>query len=225
MIRFFHVSKRYDETRIALDSVSFEIARGELVLLTGPSGAGKSTLLRLIFREEVPTDGQILVNGRNVASLPNSKIPFLRRSIGVIFQDFRLIGRRTIFENVSYLPRVLGMEREQQKKTVLHTLKRVGLAHRANDFPVQLSGGEQQRVAIARALVNEPELLLADEPTGNLDPLLTKEITELLREISVRGTTVLIATHSPEVVERLGRRVLRLEGGRLVSDSRPGAGS
>lgn len=219
MIRFFNVSKRYSEHRVALDSVSFEVARGELVLLTGPSGAGKSTLLRLIFREEVPSDGQILVNGRNVASLPAGKIPFLRRSIGVVFQDFRLIPRRTVFENVSYLPRVLGMDREQQRRVVTHTLKRVGLAHRSNDFPVQLSGGEQQRVAIARALINEPELLLADEPTGNLDPGLATEITELLREISVRGTTVLLATHSPEVVERLGRRVLRLEDGRLVADS------
>jgi cell division transport system ATP-binding protein len=219
VIRFFNVTKRYGETRIALDNVSFDVDRGELVLLTGPSGAGKSTLLRLIFREEVPTEGQILVNGRNVASLPPAKIPFLRRSIGVVFQDFRLIARRTVFENVSYLPRVLGMDRDQQRRIVTHTLKRVGLAHRANDFPVQLSGGEQQRVAIARALINEPELLLADEPTGNLDPTLSEEIAELFREISLRGTTVLLATHSPDVVARLGKRVIHLEAGRVAADS------
>jgi cell division transport system ATP-binding protein len=223
VIRFFNVTKRYGETRTALDNVSFDVDRGELVLLTGPSGAGKSTLLRLIFREEVPTEGQILVNGRNVASLPPTKIPFLRRSIGVVFQDFRLITRRTVFENVSYLPRVLGMDRDQQRRIVTHTLKRVGLAHRANDFPVQLSGGEQQRVAIARALINEPELLLADEPTGNLDPALSDEIAELFREISLRGTTVLLATHSPHMVTKLGKRVIHLEGGRVAADS--GAGS
>jgi cell division transport system ATP-binding protein len=223
VIRFFNVSKRYGPTRVALDNVSFDVERGELVLLTGPSGAGKSTLLRLIFREEVPSDGQILVNGRNVASLPTHKIPYLRRSIGVVFQDFRLIARRTVFENVSYLPRVLGMDSEQQRRVVLHTLKRVGLAHRSNDFPMQLSGGEQQRVAIARALVNEPELLLADEPTGNLDPGLSEEISGLFREISLRGTTVILATHSPEVVERLGKRVLHLVDGRLTADNRSGS--
>lgn len=218
MIRFFNVSKRYGDNRVALDDVSFVVNRGELVFLTGPSGAGKSTLLKLIFREEVPSEGQILVNGRNVASLPPTKVPYLRRSIGVVFQDFRLIPRRTVFENVSYLPRVLGMQREQQRRMVLATLKRVGLAHRADDFPLQLSGGEQQRVAIARAIVNEPELLLADEPTGNLDPDLAEEISRLFLEISLRGTTVLLATHNPELVERLERRVLRLEGGRVVSD-------
>jgi cell division transport system ATP-binding protein len=218
VIRFFNVSKRYGDNRVALDDVSFVVSRGELVFLTGPSGAGKSTLLKLIFREEVPSEGQILVNGRNVASLPPTKVPYLRRSIGVVFQDFRLMPRRTVFENVSYRPRVLGLQREQQRRMGLATLTRVGLAHRADDFPLQLSGGEQQRVAIARAIVNEPELLLADEPTGNLDPELAEEISRLFLEISLRGTTVLLATHNPELVERLERRVLRLEGGRVVSD-------
>jgi cell division transport system ATP-binding protein len=218
LIQFFHVGKRFPGGQAALEDVSFDIARGQFVFLTGASGAGKTTLLRLIFREEVPSEGQIVVNGRNVASVPPSKIPYLRRTIGVVFQDFRLIARKTVFENVSYLPRVLGLDVRQQKKAAYQALRRVGLAHRLNAFPPQLSGGEQQRVAIARALINEPDILIADEPTGNLDPDLSREILRLFLEVNLRGTTVVLATHDRDTIQRVGRRVLTLDRGRLVSD-------
>jgi cell division transport system ATP-binding protein len=218
LIQFFHVGKLYPGGYSALHDVGFEIPRGQFVFLTGPSGAGKTTLLRLIFREEVPTTGQILVNGRNVASLPAGKIPYLRRTIGVVFQDFRLIARKTVFENVTYLPRILGLAPRQQKRQAYQALRRVGLAHRMNAFPPQLSGGEQQRVAVARALIGEPEILIADEPTGNLDPDLSREILRLFLEVNLRGTTVLFATHDRDLIQRVGRRVLTLDHGSLVSD-------
>ncbi len=218
MIQFFHVGKQFPGGQVALEDVTFEIDRGEMVFLTGPSGAGKTSLLKLIFREDVPTSGSILVNGRNVSSLPRRTVPYLRRSIGVVFQDFRLIARKTVFENVSYLPRILGMDRDQQRKLAYDTLRRVGLAHRLNAFPPELSGGEKQRVALARALINEPEILLADEPTGNLDPDLSQEILRLLVEVNLRGTTVLLATHDRDTIQRLGRRVLTLAQGHLVGD-------
>ncbi|HVS01295.1 MAG TPA: cell division ATP-binding protein FtsE [Thermoanaerobaculia bacterium] len=225
MIHFYHVSKQYPGGQRALADVTFEVQRGEFLFLAGPSGAGKTTLLRLIFRQDVPSSGQVVVNGRNVGSLPRRKIPFLRRSIGVVFQDFRLIPRKTVFENVSYLPRVLGLDRQRQKRMAYETLRRIGLAHRMNAFPEELSGGEQQRVAIARALINQPEILVADEPTGNLDPHLSGEIFDLFQEINERGTTVLIATHDHLTLERMGRRVVSLKAGRLVEDRpalRPG---
>jgi len=218
VIQFFHVDKRYPGGQQALRDVTFQIPRGEFVFLTGPSGAGKTTLLKLIFREEVPTEGQIVVNGRNVSSIPAAKIPYLRRTIGVVFQNFRLIPRKTVFENVTYLPRVLGDDLKTQKKLAYQALRRVGLAHRLNAFPLELSGGEQQRVAIARALISEPELLIADEPTGNLDPDLSWEILRLFLEINRRGTTLLIATHDRSTIQRIGRRVLTLDDGRLVGD-------
>ncbi len=186
--------------------------------MTGASGAGKTTLLRLIFREEVPTSGQILVNGRNVASIPQRKIPYLRRTMGVVFQDFRLIARKTVFENVSYLPRLLGVDLRGRKKLAYNALRRVGLAHRMNAFPPELSGGEQQRVAIARALINEPDILIADEPTGNLDPDLAREILRLFLKVNQRGTTVLLATHDRDMIHRVGGRVLTLDRGRLIAD-------
>ena len=219
MIQFFQVGKRYPgNPDPALQEVSFEIPRGQFVFLTGASGAGKTTLLRLIFREEIPSDGQIVVNGRNVASIPRSKIPYLRRTIGVVFQDFRLIARKTIFENVSYLPRILGQDLKTQKQLAYQALRRVGLAHRLNAFPPELSGGEQQRVAIARALINEPDILIADEPTGNLDPDLSWEIMRLFLEVNLRGTTVLLATHDRDLIQRIGKRVLTLDKGRLAND-------
>jgi cell division transport system ATP-binding protein len=218
VIQFYHVSKRYPGGQSALDDVSFDIPRGQFIFLTGASGAGKTTLLRLIFREEVPSDGQIVVNGRNVASIPEAKIPYLRRTIGVVFQDFRLIERKTIFENVIYLPRVLGFDAKQQKQIAYQALRRVGLAHRMNAFPQELSGGEQQRVAIARALINEPEILIADEPTGNLYPDLSREIIQLFLEVNQRGTTVLIATHDRDMIQRVGQRVLTLDRGRIAAD-------
>ena len=218
MIQFFHVTKKYPGGQSALDDVTFEIPRGQFVFLTGASGAGKTTLLRMIFREEVPTSGQILVNGRNVSSIPRSKIPYLRRTIGVVFQDFRLIPRKTVFENVTYLPRILGTDLNSQKKLAYQALRRVGLAHRLNAFPPELSGGEQQRVAIARALINEPDILIADEPTGNLDPDLSREILRLFLEVNLRGTTVILATHDRDTIQRIGRRVLTLDRGQLASD-------
>jgi cell division transport system ATP-binding protein len=223
LIHFYRVSKHYPGGHRALDEVTFEVQRGEFVFLTGPSGAGKTTLLRLIFRQEVPSSGQIVVNGRNVASLPRRKIPFLRRTIGVVFQDFRLIPRKTVYENVTYLPRVLGLDSQREKRLAYETLRRVGLAHRMKAFPVELSGGEQQRVAIARALVNQPEILVADEPTGNLDPEMAQEIFDLFLDINRRGTTVVIASHDARVLERLGKRVVALRGGKLVADWPAGA--
>ena len=218
MIEFYNVGKRYPGGQLALADLSFTIERGDFVFLTGPSGAGKTTLLKLIFREEEPSEGQIVVNGRNVTSIPRAKIPYLRRAIGVVFQDFRLIQRKTVFENVSYLPRVLGHDMKARKRMAYQALRRVGLAHRFNAFPRELSGGEQQRVAIARALIGEPEILIADEPTGNLDPELSWEILRLFLEINLRGTTVLLATHDRAVIRRIGRRVLTLSGGRKVED-------
>ncbi|MBZ0114914.1 MAG: ATP-binding cassette domain-containing protein [Thermoanaerobaculia bacterium] len=221
MISFFDVTKRFPGGQTALDRVSFEIERGEYVFLTGGSGAGKTTLLGLILRQEIPTAGRILVNGRNVVSLPRKKIPFLRRSIGVVFQDFRLIPRKTVFENVTYLPRILGFDGAKQRSLGFETLRRVGLAHKANSFPLELSGGEQQRVAIARALIDDPEILIADEPTGNLDEDLSDEIFELFEAVHLRGTTVVIATHDRDRIDRGSDRVLVLHAGRLVRDGNP----
>jgi len=223
VIEFFNVSKDYPGGRPGLRDVSLRIPKGQMVFLTGASGAGKTTFLKLIYCEELPTEGNILVNGRNVSSLPRHKIPYLRRTIGVVFQSFRLIQRKTVFENVSYLPRVLGIDLKNQKKLAFETLRQVGLAHRINSFPRQLSGGEQQRVAIARSLINQPEILLADEPTGNLDPELSEEILRLFFDIHLRGTTVVFATHDRELINRVGKRVLTLDQGGLVSDYDPEA--
>jgi cell division transport system ATP-binding protein len=216
MIQTYHVYKQYSRDSSALDDVTLSIDKGEFVFLTGPSGAGKTTFLKLIFREESPTQGQILVNGRNVSAIPESKIPFLRRSIGVVFQDFKLLKRKTVVENVAFVLRVMGVPAADRKRRAFHILKQVGLHHKMNVYPLQLSGGEQQRVAIARALINEPVLLLADEPTGNLDPELAFEIMSLFKEINNRGTTVLVATHDRELINRMGKRVIHLERGRVV---------
>lgn len=221
MIQLFRVSKRYEESRRALVDVGFTVERGEFLFLTGPSGAGKTTLLRLLYREELPTDGQILVNGRNITAIPNAQVPYLRRSIGVVFQDFRLVPRMTVLENLLYVQRALGGDPAEGRRGALTALGEVGLEHRTTAFPHQLSGGEQQRLAIARAIARNPELLLADEPTGNLDPDLAAEIMALFARRAERGTTVLVATHDRGLIERMGRRVLRLEKGRLVSGGDP----
>ena len=215
MIHLFRVCKEFGRFRHALSDVSCSVDRGEFVFLTGPSGAGKSTFLRLLFREELPTSGQILVNGRNIGVLPDSQVPYFRRTIGVVFQDFKLIGRKSVFENIAFVQNVLGLPRAEQKRRAYQVLKRVGLHYQINAYPDELSGGEQQRVAIARAIVNEPTLLLADEPTGNLDPALSEEIMRLFAEINIRGTTVVVATHDFEMIRRMGRRVLTLDRGRL----------
>jgi cell division transport system ATP-binding protein len=218
VIKIAHLTKSYAEGAVALRDVSFEVSRGEFVFITGPSGSGKSTLLRLLLRRELPTAGQILVNGRNVVALPAKKVPELRRSIGVVFQDFKLIRRKTALENVAYVLNVAGIPRTEQKRRAYLALKGVGLQHRLNVTPDVLSGGEQQRVAIARAVVNDPELLLADEPTGNLDPDLAVEIMRLFREINSRGTTVVVATHDRDLIRRMQRRTIMLDHGK-VSES------
>jgi cell division transport system ATP-binding protein len=215
MIQLFRVCKDFGPFRHALAEVSFKVGRGEFVFLTGPSGAGKSTLLKLLFREELPTSGQIVVNGRNISVLPDGQVPYFRRTLGVVFQDFKLIGRKTVYENLAFVQSVLGLSRGEQKRRAYQALKRVGLHHRMNSLPSELSGGEQQRTAIALAIVNEPVLLLADEPTGNLDPVLSEEIMKLFAEINIRGTTVFVATHDIDLIRRMGKRVLTLEKGKL----------
>jgi cell division transport system ATP-binding protein len=218
MIQLFHVFKYFDR-RPAVFDVNLEIGKGEFVLLMGPSGAGKTTLLKLLFCAETPDQGQILVNSRNVARLATSQVPSLRRKMGLVFQDFRLLPNKTVFENVA-LPLVIqGLSVFETKRKVTESLKAVGLDHRRESRPVTLSAGEQQRACIARAIVNSPIILLADEPTGNLDPDLAKEIIELFKTINARGTTVLIATHNRDVVQQVKQRVIVLNQGRLASDS------
>jgi cell division transport system ATP-binding protein len=217
MIQAFHVYKQYDRESIALADVTLNVDKGEFCFLTGPSGAGKTTFLKLVFREELPSQGQILVGGRNVTAIPPGQIPELRRSIGVVFQDFKLLKRKTIIENVAFVLRILGVPPREQKRRAFAALKAVGLHHKMHAYPLQLSGGEQQRVAIARALINEPMLLLADEPTGNLDPEMAQEIMRLFLEVNARGTTVVVATHDREMIQRMGKRVISLEKGRVAS--------
>jgi len=219
-VRMFHVSKSYLAGTFALRDVSIELAKGEFVFLTGPSGAGKTSLLRLIFGAELPSEGQIVVLGRNIARLGESAVPPLRRKIGVVFQDFKLLPRRSVEENVALALQVTGTPPRETRARVFAILKQLGLQHRRYHHPLSLSGGEQQRVAIARALVNEPQILLADEPTGNLDPELTVEIMDLIASAALRGTTVVVATHELEIVRRYGKRAVRLEGGRIVEDTK-----
>jgi cell division transport system ATP-binding protein len=216
MIQAFHVHKQYDRESSALHDVTLHIKKGEFCFLTGPSGAGKTTFLKLVFREELPSQGQILVGGRNVTAIPDGQIPELRRSIGVVFQDFKLLKRKTILENVAFVLRILAVPAREQKRRAFAALKSVGLHHKMHAYPLQLSGGEQQRVAIARALINEPMLLLADEPTGNLDPDMAQEIMALFQDVNARGTTVLVATHDREMIQRMGKRVVTLDRGRVT---------
>jgi cell division transport system ATP-binding protein len=219
MIEARHVSKMYGRGIYALRDLSIEIGKGEFIFLTGPSGAGKSTLLRLLLLEERPSEGQIKVGGRDITTLTASQIQAYRRTSGFVFQDFRLIPRFTVFQNVSFVMRVLGVEPAEQQRRTFQVLKWVGLQHRMNAFPEELSGGEQQRVAIARALVTEPQYVLADEPTGNLDPDLGLEIMNLFREINARGTIVIVATHDREMIRRVGRRTVTLDRGHVVDIS------
>jgi len=218
MIRLTNVCKRFSADTSALSGVDLEIKRGEYVFITGSSGAGKSSLLRLLLRQELPTEGNVTVNDFDLGSLPRSKVPALRRSIGVVFQDFKLIQRKTALENVAYVLNIAGVSRTEQRRKAYNALRAVSLNHRLHALPSVLSGGEQQRVAIARAVVNEPKLLLADEPTGNLDPDLAVEIMRLFREINARGTTVVVATHDRDLIERMQRRTIFLERGRVADD-------
>jgi cell division transport system ATP-binding protein len=219
LVQFFHVFKDYRNQPALLD-VNLAVEKGEFVFLTGPSGAGKSTLLKLIFCAERAQRGQILVNGRNIARIREGAVPYLRRNIGVVFQDFKLLPPASVFENVALALEVLGTPARDVRRKVLAVLKSVGLAHKV-DMPAQrLSGGEQQRVAIARALVNDPAILLADEPTGNLDDARTEDIMSLLSDAHARGTTVLVATHDRGLLSRYPRRTLTLEQGRILEDRR-----
>jgi cell division transport system ATP-binding protein len=218
VIQLFHVTKEYPGDGAALQDVTLEIEKGEFVFLTGASGAGKSTLLKLIFCDEPATSGQLLLFGKNVAKIRPAAIPYVRRKIGVVFQDFKLLPQRTVLENVALPLEVRALPDREIKRRVRGLLRSVGLEHRADKFPPSLSGGEQQRVAVARALATDPALLLADEPTGNLDPDRTIEVMELLHGANARGTTVVVATHDRSLLERYKRRVVLLERGRLVSD-------
>lgn len=216
MIETHHLSKLYSRGLYALRDLSLSVGKGEFVFLTGPSGAGKSTLLRLLLLQERPSEGEIFVNGQNLSSLNRREIQEYRRGVGFVFQDFKLIPTRTVLENISFVPEVLGVPAAQQRRRAFQVLKWVGLQHRMTAYPQDLSGGEQQRIAIARALVNDPVLLIADEPTGNLDPDLSLEIMNLLREINAGGTTVLVATHDRELIRLVGRRTITLDQGRVV---------
>ena len=216
MIESVKLSKLYDRGVYALRDLSITIDKGEFLFLTGPSGAGKSTFLRLLLREDLPSEGKLTVMGRDLRSLKPSQVQTYRRAVGFVFQDFRLIPRFTVFENVAFVMRVLGLPLATQQRKTFQVLKWVGLQHRMNALPEELSGGEQQRIAIARALVNDPQLVLADEPTGNLDPDLSLEIMNLFREINARGTTVVVATHDRELIRRVGRRAVTLDHGHIV---------
>jgi cell division transport system ATP-binding protein len=213
MIETSHLSKVYREGVYAIRDLSINIEKGEFLFITGPSGSGKSTLLKLLLREELPSDGQLKVFGRNLSDLTSRQVQEYRRSLGFIFQDFRLIPRFTVFQNVAFVMRVLGVPPAVQQRKTFQMLKWVGLQHRMNANPQELSGGEQQRIAIARALVNDPQLVLADEPTGNLDPDLSLEIMNMFREMNSRGTTVVVATHDRELIRRVGRRAITHEHG------------
>ena len=216
MIEANGISKTYARGVYALKNLTLKVNKGEFVFLTGPSGAGKSTLLRLLLRRDVPSEGQLIVGGRNLADLTARQVQAYRRSIGFVFQDFKLLPNKTVLENVALVPRVLGMAPAQQQRRTFQVLKWVGLQHRMSAYPLELSGGEQQRISIARAIVNDPIIILADEPTGNLDPDLSLEIMNLFREINARGTTVLVATHDRELIRRVGRRALTLSHGEIV---------
>lgn len=218
MIRLSDVVKEYESGTTALKGISLRIEDGEFVFLVGPSGSGKSTIIKLLTGEIVPTSGQIAVNGFSLTNIAERQIPLLRRSVGVIFQDFRLIEKKTVYENLSFAMRAVGSSPREIKKRIPYVLELVGLEEKTDRYPNELSGGEQQRVAIARALINNPSTIIADEPTGNLDPARSLEIMRLLERINALGTTVLVVTHEKDLVERFDKRVVMLERGRVVSD-------
>ncbi len=218
MIEFRGVHKTYDNGTKALRDVNINIEKGEFVFIVGASGAGKSTFLKLIMREEVPNAGEVIVNGYKLSKLKRREIPYLRRTMGIVFQDFRLIQTMNVFDNVAFAMRVTGATKREVRKRVPYILGLVGLKEKARNFPQELSGGEQQRVSLARALVNNPSLIIADEPTGNIDPEMSYEIMELLNEINRRGTTVLVVTHEHDLVQAFHRRVIVIDGGTVVSD-------
>ena len=219
MIDFINVSKTYSNGTHALNDVSLHIDKGEFVFIVGASGAGKSTFLKLIMHEETPSSGEIIINGTKTARLKRRKVPYLRRHMGIVFQDFRLIEKMNVFDNVAFAMRAVGESTKTINKRVPYVLDLVGLADKMKDKPSELSGGEQQRVSLARALVNNPEIIIADEPTGNVDPEMSYEIIELLNEINAKGTTVLVVTHEHELVREFNRRVITINSGRITGDT------
>ena len=222
MIVMQNVYKKYPNGIVAVNGIDVHIDQGEFVYVVGPSGAGKSTFIKMMYREEKPTKGTILVNGLNIAKLKNSKVPLFRRNIGVVFQDFKLLPRLTVYENVAFALEVIEESPKNIKRRVMEVLDLVNLKHKARMLPTELSGGEQQRVSIARAIVNSPRVVIADEPTGNLDPDTSWEIMKLFEEINARGTTVVMATHNKEIVNTLKHRVIAIEGGLIVRDEQRG---
>ncbi|MGG4505232.1 cell division ATP-binding protein FtsE [Heyndrickxia sporothermodurans] len=222
MIEMQNVYKKYSNGIIATNDLNIQIKQGEFVYVVGPSGAGKSTFIKMIYREEKATQGNIMVNGINLSKLKNSRIPYFRRQIGVVFQDFKLLPTLTVFENVAFAMEVIEEQPKQIKQRVMEVLNLVGLKHKARMLPTELSGGEQQRVSIARSIVNTPKVVIADEPTGNLDPETSWEIMNILEEINTRGTTVVMATHNREIVNTIRHRVIAIEGGRIVRDEQRG---
>lgn len=219
MIEFINVSKTFPEGNHAVENINLKIEDGEFVFIVGPSGAGKSTMLKLIMREETPSEGKVIVNGRDLTKMRRSQVPYLRRTMGIVFQDFRLIDKMTVFENVAFAMRVTGTKQSVIKKRVPYVLKLVGLERMGTRHPSELSGGEQQRVSLARALANEPSLIIADEPTGNVDPKRSYEIMNLLQEVNKMGTTVLVVTHEHNLVTKFNGRVIKLKRGKIVKDT------
>lgn len=222
MLKMTDVSKVYPGWSVALQDVDIHIEPGEFVFVVGPSGAGKSTFIKMLFREVLPTTGSIFVNGVDILSLTPNEIPYMRRQLGIIFQDYRLLPDRTVYENVAFAMEVIETPRRKIKRRVLNVLDLVGLRHRADAYPNELSGGEQQRIAIARAIVNDPIMVIADEPTGNLDPETSWDIMEIFKEINAEGTTIVMATHDKEIVDAMGKRVIAIEDGHIVRDEASG---
>ncbi|MCM1003754.1 MAG: cell division ATP-binding protein FtsE [Candidatus Gastranaerophilales bacterium] len=221
MIQLRSVTKKY-KNNYALKNINLDILKGEFVFITGASGAGKSTLMKMLYNEETPTTGTVLIGGINIANLPSDKVPNLRRCMGIVFQDYKLLQNQTVYDNISYVIRTLGISSSDIRERVTGALKVVGLLNKANAKPSELSGGEQQRVSIARALVNGPPLLIADEPTGNLDPKNSLEVMQILEQINQRGITVIVSTHDYTLVDRFRKRVLTLENGEIIRDIQAG---
>lgn len=222
MINFYGISKVYDNGCVALSDITVNIPKGDFVFVVGPSGAGKSTFIKLIFREELPTEGKLIVNGRNVGELQPSEVPYLRRNLGIVFQDYRLLPNKTVYENVAFAMQVIEVSNREIKKRVIQVLELVGLRHKEKCCPWELSGGEQQRIAIARAIVNNPAVVIADEPTGNLDPETSWGIMKIFSRINKGGTTVLMVTHDQTVVDAMKKRVIAIENGKIARDEAKG---
>ncbi len=222
MIAFQNVSKAYSKTVNALENISFGIKPGEFVSVVGKSGAGKTTLLKLLLAEERPTKGNVLFKSQNVHEIPHKKLPELRRKIGMVFQDYKLLGSKTAYENIAYVMDMMGASADEIERDVHDVLEIVGLRHRLSHYPIQLSGGEKPRLAIARALIHRPEVIVADEPTGNLDPYNTNDVVQLLLKLNEFGTTIILATHNKEIINQLKRRVITLENGKIIRDEEKG---